>query len=120
MATRPHLASGSLWIFLALILIVVVFTIMKPSAFLGSYNIKSIFIDASVALMLVVGMTFVIITAGIDLVGRFGARLLRRDRAQGDDRRWRAGHTPSTNAGWGMITLGIARRARSRPRAGAC
>ena len=40
---------------------------MKPSAFLGSYNIKSIFIDASVALTLSVGMTFVIITAGIDL-----------------------------------------------------
>ncbi len=59
--------SGSLPIFLALILIVVVFSIMKPSAFLGSYNIKSIFIDASVALTLSVGMTYVIITAGIDL-----------------------------------------------------
>ena len=66
---RERLLGGSsaLWIFLALVLIIVVFSIMKPSAFLGSFNIKTIFINASVALCLSVGMTFVIITAGIDL-----------------------------------------------------
>jgi ribose transport system permease protein len=60
-------SSSSLWIFLALVLIVAVFAVLKPTAFLGSFNIKSIFINASVALTLSVGMTFVIITAGIDL-----------------------------------------------------
>jgi ribose transport system permease protein len=60
-------SSSSLWIFLALVLIVVVFALLKPSAFLGSFNIKAIFVNASVVLTLSVGMTFVIITAGIDL-----------------------------------------------------
>lgn len=60
-------SSSSLWIFLALVLIIAVFAVLKPTAFLGSFNIKSIFINASVALTLSVGMTFVIVTAGIDL-----------------------------------------------------
>jgi ribose transport system permease protein len=99
--------SGSLPIFLALLLIIVVFSIMKPSAFLGSYNIKSIFIDASVALTLSVGMTYVIITAGIDLsVGSVlvfsGVIALKVMAALA------GGYTASTNAGWGIILVGIA------------
>ena len=101
------MASGSLWIFLALILIIVIFSIMKPSAFLGSYNIKSIFIDASVALTLSVGMTFVIITAGIDLsVGSVlvfsGVIALKVMIALA------GGSAAATNAGWGVILVGIA------------
>ncbi|MDE3130781.1 MAG: ABC transporter permease, partial [Acidobacteriota bacterium] len=100
-------SSGSLPIFLALIGIIVVFSIMKPSAFLGSYNIKSMFIDASVALTLSVGMTYVIITAGIDLsVGSVlvfsGVIALKVMTALA------GGATASANAGWGTILLGIA------------
>ncbi len=99
--------SGSMPIFLALIGIIVIFAIMKPSAFLGSYNIKSIFIDASVALTLSVGMTYVIITAGIDLsVGSVlvfsGVIALKVMAALA------GGYTASANAGWGIILVGIA------------
>jgi ribose transport system permease protein len=104
---RAATASGSLPIFLALIGIIVVFSIMKPSAFLGSYNIKSIFIDASVALTLSVGMTYVIITAGIDLsVGSVlvfsGVIALKAMVALA------GGANAAGNAGWGIILLGIA------------
>ncbi|MGH2863041.1 MAG: ABC transporter permease, partial [Solirubrobacteraceae bacterium] len=99
--------SGSMPIFLALVGIIVIFSIMKPSAFLGSYNIKSIFIDASVALTLSVGMTYVIIAAGIDLsVGSVlvfsGVIALKVMTAIA------GGATASGNAGWGVIALGIA------------
>ncbi len=64
---RVFAPTSPMWIFLALVVIVAVFSVMKPSQFLSSFDIKTIFINASVALMLSVGMTFVIITAGIDL-----------------------------------------------------
>jgi ribose transport system permease protein len=104
---RAAMRSNSLWIFLALILIIVVFSIMKPSAFLGSYNIKTIFINASVALTLSVGMTFVIITAGIDLsVGSVlvfsGVIALKVMVAVA------GGAAASANAGWGTILVGVA------------
>ena len=41
--------------------------VLKPNSFLSSFDIKTIFVNAAVALMLSVGMTYVIITAGIDL-----------------------------------------------------
>ena len=98
--------SGTMPIFLALVGIIVIFSIMKPSAFLGSYNIKSIFIDASVALTLSVGMTYVIITAGIDLsVGSVlvfsGVIALKVMVALA------GGANAAANAGWGIILLGI-------------
>jgi ribose transport system permease protein len=100
-------SSGSMPIFLALIVIVVVFAIMKPSAFLGSYNVKSMFVDASVFLTLSVGMTYVIITAGIDLsVGSVlvfsGVIALKVMIALA------GGATAAGNAGWGIILVGIA------------
>lgn len=105
---RAATSSGSsLWIFLALILIIVIFTVMKPQAFLGSYNIKSIFIDASVALTLSVGMTFVIITAGIDLsVGAvlvFSGVIAVKVMAA-----LAGGADAASTAGWGTIIVGIA------------
>jgi ribose transport system permease protein len=105
---RAATSSGSsLWIFLALILIIVVFSIMKPNAFLGSYNIKTIFINASVALTLSVGMTFVIITAGIDLsVGSVlvfsGVIAVKVMIALA------GGSTAAGSAGWGIILVGVA------------
>ena len=47
---KAVLASNTLWIFLALVLIIAIFSMLKPSAFLSSYDIKTIFINASVAL----------------------------------------------------------------------
>ena len=100
-------SSGAMPIFLALIGIVIVFAIMKPSAFLGTYNVKSMFVDASVALTLSVGMTYVIITAGIDLsVGSvlvFSGVIAVKVMAA-----LAGGSTAAGSAGWGIILVGIA------------
>ncbi len=99
-------STSPLWIFLALVVIVAVFGVMKPSQFLSSFDIKTIFINASVALMLSVGMTYVIITAGIDLsVGSVlvisGVLAAKAMIAVG------GGATQAVNAGWGTIVVGV-------------
>jgi ribose transport system permease protein len=68
-AVRARLFSPTspLWIFAVLVVLVLVFGIDKPHAFFTAINIRTIFVDAALALLLSVGMTYVIITAGIDL-----------------------------------------------------
>jgi ribose transport system permease protein len=100
-------STSPLWIFLALVAIVVVFGILKPSSFLSSFDIKTIFVNAAVALMLSVGMTYVIITAGIDLsVGSVlvfsGVLAAKVMIATG------GGATGAVSAGWGPILAGVA------------
>lgn len=51
---------------IGLIALVVVFSVLSPS-FLTSYNIMNIARQSSINLMLAVGMTFIILTGGIDL-----------------------------------------------------
>jgi ribose transport system permease protein len=100
-------STSPLWIFLALVVIVAVFGVLKPSAFLSSFDIKTIFINAAVVMMLSVGMTFVIITAGIDLSvgsvlvisGVFAAKVMI---AAG------GGMAHASSAGWGAILAGVA------------
>ncbi|MDQ3658386.1 MAG: ABC transporter permease [Actinomycetota bacterium] len=58
---------GPALIFGILVGLVVVFTIINGTAFFNPENFVNITVDASVLLLLAVGMTFVIITAGIDL-----------------------------------------------------
>lgn len=58
---------GPILIFGILIGLIIVFTILNGTAFLNPENFVNITVDASVLLLLAVGMTFVIITAGIDL-----------------------------------------------------
>jgi ribose transport system permease protein len=99
--------TSPLWIFLALLVIVAVFSIMKPSSFLSSFDIKTIFVNAAVALTLSVGMTYVIITAGIDLsVGSVlvmsGVVAAKTMIAVG------GGAASAINSGWGVILVGIA------------
>jgi ribose transport system permease protein len=100
-------STSPVWIFIALIVIVAVFGAIKPNQFLSSFDIKTIFINASVALMLSVGMTYVIITAGIDLsvgsvlviAGVLAAKVMI---ALG------GGATQASTAGWGPILAGVA------------
>jgi ribose transport system permease protein len=104
---RVFSSTSPVWIFLALVVIVAVFGVMRPSQFLSSFDIKTIFINASVALMLSVGMTFVIITAGIDLsVGSVlvfsGVLAAKVMIALG------GGGLHAVGAGWGPILGGIA------------
>jgi ribose transport system permease protein len=100
---------GSSWVFLFLIVLVAVFTILRPSQFATSYNISTLAIDAAVLLVLAVGQTYVIITAGIDLsVGSVlvfssvvGAKVMLA--LSGSD-----GSTyGTTDGGWGVIAIGL-------------
>jgi ribose transport system permease protein len=60
-------AATSTWIFLVLLVIIAVFSVLEFEAFATVFNLRNITIDASSLLLIGVGMTFVIITGGIDL-----------------------------------------------------
>src|SRR5215207_9957219 len=60
-------AGSSTPIGLILVALIVVFSVMESDAFLDSANARNIATDAAVLLVLATGMTYVIITAGIDL-----------------------------------------------------
>ncbi len=105
-AEIPHLsrwqriALGSTTsIFLILIAMIVVFSVLHSSEFATVDNVRNLCTDASVLLVVSVGMTFVIITAGIDLSvgavlvfsGVIAARLMN---AVGGN-------------GWGTIVVGL-------------
>lgn len=68
---RPRLwrlaGATSTWIFLVLVVIIAVFSFLNFEAFASVFNLRNIMIDASTLLLVAVGMTFVIITGGIDL-----------------------------------------------------
>lgn len=61
------LGLQALQIVLILFVILVVFGTLAPQSFLSAYNIRSIVVNTSILAVLGVGMTFVIITGGIDL-----------------------------------------------------
>ena len=60
-------AATSTWIFLVLVVIIAIFSVLEFEAFASVFNLRNITIDASTLLIVAVGMTFVIITGGIDL-----------------------------------------------------
>jgi ribose transport system permease protein len=63
-----RIATGSsTWIFLILAGMIVVFSLLEPSSFATVNNARNIATNAAILLVVSVGMTFVIITAGIDL-----------------------------------------------------
>jgi len=94
-------ALGSTTSILAiLVALIIVFAALDASSFLTAFNIRSVLTDASVLLVISVGMTYVIITSGIDLSvgsvlvfsGVIAARLMN---AVGGN-------------GWGTILIGLA------------
>jgi ribose transport system permease protein len=58
---------STFWIALVLVALCVLFSALRPDAFPTLFTLQTLLIEASVLLVLAVGMTFVIITAGIDL-----------------------------------------------------
>jgi ribose transport system permease protein len=60
-------AASTFWIGLVLVVLCVLFSVLRPDAFPTLFTLQTLLIEASVLLVLAVGMTFVIITAGIDL-----------------------------------------------------
>jgi ribose transport system permease protein len=61
------IAGSSSWIGLILIGLIMVFALIAPSEFFDVANARNIATDAAVLLILATGLTYVIITAGIDL-----------------------------------------------------
>ncbi len=68
-ATRwQRLATGSTtWIILILAAMVVAFSVLEPDSFATVNNLRNLATNAAILMVIAVGMTFVIITAGIDL-----------------------------------------------------
>jgi ribose transport system permease protein len=64
---QRFVTGSSTWIGLILVGLIVVFSGLEYNSFVSDSNVRNIFTDAAVLLVLAVGMTFVIITAGIDL-----------------------------------------------------
>ena len=61
------ISGSSSWIGLILFGLIVVFTLLRPDEFSDVSNARNIATDAAVLLVLATGLTYVIITAGIDL-----------------------------------------------------
>ncbi|MGA9761917.1 MAG: ABC transporter permease [Gaiellaceae bacterium] len=105
---RRLLISNVLWIFLILVGIVVAFTSMNQN-FVQSFNIRSIFADNSSLIVLAIGETFVIITAGIDL--SIGSVLIFSGVIAGKTMLVLGSSNPeiaAANEGWGLVLLGVA------------
>jgi ribose transport system permease protein len=66
-AVQRIAAVSTFWIALVLVALCVLFSVLRPDAFPTLFTLQTLLIEASVLLVLAVGMTFVIITAGIDL-----------------------------------------------------
>jgi ribose transport system permease protein len=63
-----RLATGSTtWIILILAAMIVVFSVLEPDSFATVNNWRNLATNAAILMVIAVGMTFVIITAGIDL-----------------------------------------------------
>jgi ribose transport system permease protein len=93
-------ANGVLRTLLILIAIVVVFSILQFNEFATVSNLRNVATDVSILLVLAVGMTFVIVTAGIDL--SVGSVLVFSGVI--------AGKLMNTVGGdnWGVILIGLA------------
>ncbi|MCP3798178.1 ABC transporter permease [Allokutzneria sp. A3M-2-11 16] len=98
-------SANTLWTGLVLLVLYAVFSIMRPDAFLTLFTFQTLLIEAAVLLVLTVGMTFVIITSGIDLsvgsvlvfAGVVGAQVMEGMSPGGD----------ATGAGAGVIAVGL-------------
>lgn len=108
LAQRLMQRLGGGWIFILLIALVVIFTVLRPSQFASSFNLSTLAINAAILLVIAVGQTYVIVTAGIDLsVGSVlvfssvvGAKvMLALSGAPG-------GTYGTTSGGWDVIAIG--------------
>ena len=94
------LTGSSSWIGLILVGLIVVFSVLSFENFVSASNARNIATDAAVLLVLAVGSTFVIITAGIDL--SIGSVLVFSGVVSAKAMNGAGGN------GWGVIVLGVA------------
>ncbi|MCO5970475.1 ABC transporter permease [Actinoallomurus soli] len=94
------LRNNTLWTLAVLVVLFLFFAVLKPAEFATTFNIRGVLTESAILLVLAVGMTYVIVTAGIDLsVGSIlvfsGVVAAKTMVALG-----------GTTAGWGGILLG--------------
>jgi ribose transport system permease protein len=99
------LSANTFWIALVLLALVAVFSILAPDSFLTFFNFQQLFIETSVLLVIAVGMTFVIITGGIDL--SVGSVLIFAGMISAKTMEWMSPGQDASNAGWGVIAVGL-------------
>lgn len=64
---RAAATSSPAYMLVILILLVAFFGFMRPHTFASTFNLRNIFMDASVLMVIAIGMTFVMIAGGFDL-----------------------------------------------------
>ncbi|WP_251977173.1 ABC transporter permease [Salinicola avicenniae] len=98
------------WIFLLLIVLLSIFLVLRPEQFGSAYNVQQLTINAAIFLVLAVGQTYVIISAGIDL--SVGSVLVFSSVVSSKLMLYLAGDGGTsfgtTDAGWGIILVGVA------------
>jgi ribose transport system permease protein len=97
---RRALAASETWLLLALVILIVVFTVKAPGKFLTLTDFSLMGQDAAWLLVMAVGETFVIITGGIDL--SVGSLLV----LSGVTTDLYCIHHGGTNASWTVIAIG--------------
>ncbi|WP_020670988.1 ABC transporter permease [Amycolatopsis nigrescens] len=97
-------SANTFWIALVLLALIVVFTALRPAEFASVFTLQTLLIETSVLLVLSVGMTFVIITSGIDL--SVGSVLIFAGMVGGKTMEGLSDGNASA-AGWGVITVGL-------------
>jgi ribose transport system permease protein len=98
-------AANTFWIALVLVALVVVFSLLAPNSFPTVFNFQRLLIETAVLLVLSVGMTFVIITSGIDL--SVGSVLIFASMLSAQTMNSLSPNDSALNAGWGVITVGL-------------
>ncbi len=110
LTARWNRRLGGGWIFPLLVVLFALFSVLRPQEFPTAFNLSTLAVDASILLVLSVGQTYVIATAGIDLsVGTvlvfssvIGAKVMLA--LSGN-----SGATyGTTDAGWGVVAVGAA------------
>ncbi|MFB9931433.1 ABC transporter permease [Amycolatopsis halotolerans] len=96
--------ANTFWIALVLIALIAVFTAIAPAEFANLFTFQTLLNETSVLLVLSVGMTFVIITSGIDL--SVGSVLIFAGMVAGKTMEALSSGN-ATHAGWGVITVGL-------------
>jgi ribose transport system permease protein len=96
--------ANTFWIALVLAALIIVFSVLAPGAFPTLYNFQLLLIETAVLLVLSVGMTFVIITSGIDL--SVGSVLIFAGMVGGKTMEALSGGNAG-GAGWGVIVIGL-------------
>jgi ribose transport system permease protein len=99
------LVANTFWIALVLLALIAVFSVLAPDAFPTVFNFQRLAIETAVLLVLSVGMTFVIITGGIDL--SVGSVLIFSGMVSAKTMNALSANGSAINAGWGVITVGL-------------